>query len=374
MGIKLFFAGDVVVSKNRETDLIDSDTIKIIRDCDVACCNFEAPVSEVNQKPTPKIGPSLSQDVRTAELLKRAGFNLFSLANNHIMDYGKDGLDRTLKAIDKLGISHIGAGFTIKDVFAPYIIEIDNLRVGLFSVAENGFGSYEGNSDGGYAWFGSDEFDKTLHNLLEKCNHVVVICHGGAEQWDWPLPEYRKLYKSWIEKGVSAIIAHHPHVPQGWEEYKDGYIFYSLGNFAFDKGRGIQNPETISVVLKFEDKNIEYEIVKTVFTEKGIVLDKSEFFEAHLKKCNELLYSNDYIEIMNKMCTAQFESQYIRYYLNVCNLYKGNIKQFLKRIYFKLIKREKFSELWLYHNLEIETHYWICRRAMNLRRKELSDK
>lgn len=374
MGLRIFFAGDVVVSANRETDLVAPDMAKIIKNCDVACCNFEAPVSEVNQKPSPKIGPSLSQNSHTAELLKRAGFNLFSIANNHIMDYGKNGLIRTLKAFEELGVPYIGAGLTSKEVYAPYIVEHGNLKVGVIAVAENGFGSHEGTKDSGYAWFGAEEFEETLHSLKEICDHIIVICHGGAEKWDWPLPEYRKLYKKWIDEGVTAVVAHHPHVPQGWEEYKNGFIFYSLGNFAFDKGFGIQNPETISVILNFEEKKIGYEIIKSKFTEKGIVLDESDSFEEHLKRCNSVLKSSTYIDTVNKKCVSQFEKHYMGYYLSVANIYTGSLKRILKTIYFKIIKRERFSELWLYHNLEIETHYWICRRAMNLRRKELSEK
>lgn len=371
MGLRIFFAGDVVISANRDADIVSPEIKKIVKDCDIACCNFEAPVSEPNQKSSPKIGPSLSQSNHTAELLKKAGFNLFSIANNHIMDYGRRGLAKTLETFEKLGVAHIGAGLTKKEAYEPYIVEQDGLKVGLIAVAENGFGSFEGTKGGGYAWFGAEEFEEALKRLTGICNYVVVICHGGAEKWNWPLPEYRKLYKSWIEKGASVIIAHHPHVPQGWEEYRNGFIFYSLGNFAFDKGFGIQNPETISVVLNFEETKIDYTIVKSKFTEKGIVLDEDASFETHIKLCNEVLASDDYIDMINKKCMAQFEEQYIGYYLSVSNIYKGSFKRFLKTLYFRLLKRETFSERWLYHNLEIETHYWICRRAMNLRRKEL---
>ena len=199
---------------------------------------------------------------------------------------------------------------------------------------------------------------------------MIVICHGGAEKWDFPLPEYRKLYQQWIDQGVCAVIAHHPHVPQGWETYHGGVIFYSLGNFAFNKGRGIQDPETICVRLTVcAEEEPECVIVPTCFTEKGIQLHTADSFREHMHQCCSML-DDGYLERVGEKCLQVYKAQYRAYYESVLNIYTGSFKRFVKTVLYRYLRRQKYSDLWLYHNLEIETHYWICRRALLSVRKE----
>lgn len=372
MGIRLFFAGDVVLSSQQQTSLMSKELMEKIQGCDIACCNFEAPISFPNQIASAKIGPSISQNVNAVKQLASDGFNLFCLANNHIMDYGEAGLKNTIDLLDGFGVTHIGAGFDGEEVYAPYILEKENIRIGILSGAENGFGSYTQNVDAGYAWYGADLFNNKLGALVAECDFVIVVCHGGAEKWNYPLPEYRSLYKSWIDRGAGAVIAHHPHVPQGWEEYNNGFIFYSLGNFAFDKGLGIQDPETISVILEIEKTGAKYEIVKSEFTSEGVVINRRQTFDEHLQECNAILHSDRYLEEVNKKSIEQFERRYRGYYLAISNIYSGSLKKVLKTLLLRYIRREHFSETWLYHNIEIETHYWICRRALMLRRGKVN--
>lgn len=368
MEVRLFFAGDVVLTKKREAELVAEDLTKVIENCDIACCNFEAPVWEEGLRPEIKVGPSLHQDISSIDLLKQAGFNLFCMANNHIMDYGNEGLARTIGSMKQKKAVAIGAGLTQDAIYAPYIFEKSGVKIGIINVAENGFGSAGFYSSSGYAWYGSTLFEEKLHDLISFCNHVIVVCHGGAEKWQYPLPEYRELYKSWIDKGVCAVIAHHPHVPQGWEEYKQGVIFYSLGNFAFDKGLGIQDPQTIVVTLNLDGSNLNYTVYYTSFENNIIELCSNSSVKQQLTEANDVLQTQKYMEIINQLCMEHFEKRYIAYYQSVSNFYRGTFKQLLKTLYFRLFKREHFSEKWLYHNLEIETHYWICRRALELRR------
>ena len=62
-----------------------------------------------------------------------------------------------------------------------------------------------------------------------------MVCHAGLEKVNYPLPEFREQYKRFIDYGADAIIAHHPHVVQGWEYYNNKLIAYSLGNFIWQK-------------------------------------------------------------------------------------------------------------------------------------------
>lgn len=369
MSIKLFFSGDVVIKENPGNELFHSSLHDIISNCDVACCNFEAPITTQRQVKSKKIGPHLSQSQATFDALVNVGFSLFALANNHIMDFGSKGLLGTIDAIKKAGKNYIGAGSNEKEAFQAFLYEKDNIKVAIVDVAENGFGSIVNKSDTGYAWFGQECYLPKLKELCRDYDHVIVICHAGAELWNVPLPEIRSLYKSWIDFGVTAVIAHHPHVPQGWEQYKSGMIYYSLGNFAFNKGLGIQNPKTISVLVDITPDGISFENLYTEFKNGTIGICRDQKFKEYMDEVSRILNKDnytEYIEYVDKMSINKFKASYMGYYGSVLNYYDGSIKRFLKTFYFRYLKRERFSNTWLYHNLTIETHYWICRRALRL--------
>lgn len=363
--VQLFFAGDVVLTQKLRVPLIRSDLKNQIQNCDVLCCNFEAPIACAGAKNEPKVGPSLTQCIETATTVRNADINLVTLANNHIMDIGPKGLGETLKVMRLLNISTIGAGMNQDDAFRPYIFEKNGFRIGILSVAENGYGTSIQKDIPGYAWFGAERFQRAKKALLEECTHVIIVCHGGAEKCEFPLPEYRNLYRGWIDEGVSAVIAHHPHVPQGWEQYREGLIFYSLGNFAFNKGLGIQDPETISVKLDIlPSGGMRGIIIPTIYTDEGVGINNSSDFQKHMNDCCNML-GEGYLKRAEEFCVEAYQKKYRNYYESVVNLYTGSVKRWIKTIVYRWIKHQKFSELWLYHNLLIETHYWICRRALD---------
>lgn len=363
--IRLFFSGDLFIEKCEVNQIVAQSLKEIIKTCDVACCNLEGPISDKSMMPLSKIGPNLSQDVRVVEAIKNAGFNLVCMANNHIMDYGISGVERTCKTLSEMDISHVGVGSDFNEAIKAYVIRKEGVRVAIVSVAEGGFGAAFNEGQAGYAWFGHPCFIKHLKSYCDEYDKVVVMCHGGAERWEVPLPEYRDLYRSWIEIGVSAVIAHHPHVPQGYERYNDGFIFFSLGNFAFNYNGMTMFPKSFCVVLQFNQaRNIETEIYPTLF-QNGVVNSLGKDEDKMISHLNKMLDDPTYLKIVKEKCLSCYKELYRDYYKHVLNIYSGGFRNLLKTIYYRFLKEEYFSDFWLYHNLMIESHYWICRRALN---------
>src|SRR5262249_51806738 len=75
---------------------------------------------------------------------------------------------------------------------------------------------------------------RTIRDLCHVVDAVVVSVHAGIEDSPWPSPFIRELYRSFIDSGASVVHGHHAHVPQGYEQYGEGVIFYGMGNFAVD--------------------------------------------------------------------------------------------------------------------------------------------
>jgi len=255
--MKLFFAGDIV--KFDETDfLMDSALTDVVKSADYAVANLEAPCFSQEFRKIPKRGPHLSQSPRVLKLLKEAGFTHCSLANNHIMDYGFDGLRETLAGMDKLGVVSYGANPAADSVYKPVFLEKDGTTVALCSLAEGGFGMSLAPA-GGYAWVNAPEVGYMLEEA-KKADFCIFSIHAGLENCDFPLPEWRQIYRTLCEKGVDVVIGHHPHVPQGCECWKNSLIFYSLGNFYFNgMMMSEKNDSAYSVFLELEKgKKITY--------------------------------------------------------------------------------------------------------------------
>lgn len=368
MGIKLFFAGDFLISnETSKKRIIDESLSQELDGCDILCCNFEGPIVEKSTK-MKKIGPNIKNNKNNAKKLIEDGFNLFCLANNHIYDYGKKGIEETINFLKCNNVDFVGAGIN-GDMYKEYIKEINGIKIGILNYAENGFGAATENDDYGYAYMLNYNVKEKITNIKKQVDKLVIVVHAGAEHWDVPLPEIRNLYKKFIDLGADVIIGHHPHVPQGIENYNNGLIIYSLGNFAFDMGNGPQNNHTYSIIINIPDKkNIEYKIIPTIFENSIIKIDNknSNILNEKLNVLNEYITNKkEYEKIINDKCIESYK-YYMNCYNRVSCIYKGNIKERLKGIVKKFITKNGFQDIWLYHNIAIETHYWICKRALKL--------
>lgn len=363
MSFKILFGGDFVYSNDIEEKNfeISKEYKEIIGNHNIFCCNLEGPIISEKANKIKKIGPNINNDAKAVKKLTDLGCNLFCLANNHIFDYNKDGIAGTLEFLDKERIVHIGAGLTKEQIYSPYNIEINGINICIINIAENGFGAAIG-LEHGYAYAFDPKIKELIKKNREDSDFLIIVSHMGAEHWEIPLPEVREYYKELVDCGVDAVIAHHPHIPQGWEEYKGKPIFYSLGNFIFDKGKGIQNPKSYSVSITLEKKDIiKYEIIPTIFDNYELKLDSEDYNSlANILK-NDLKY-----ESILKGKIKQAYEKYKNSYYKVVSYDRGNTKEKLKGFIKRTIFRMKFQDIWLYHNINIETHFWICKRATRI--------
>jgi hypothetical protein len=236
--VKLFVAGDVVNYQNESGLLCSKEMEAIIKSTDYAICNFEAPLADSGVARL-KSGSHHSQRIETVSGLKSQGFDLLLLANNHIMDYGKDGLVATITCAERNGLDIVGAGVDKNAAYKPLVKKLGGIKVGIINAGEAQFGVidyFEREDPSGYAWINHAKIDENILSLKKECDFVVVFSHAGIENFSIPQKEWRERYKQLCNLGADVIIGSHPHVPQGYERHNDSLIFYSLGNFYFDGG------------------------------------------------------------------------------------------------------------------------------------------
>lgn len=266
--VKLFITGDFcpigqaekALTNNDNTAEIFGEFSEIIRHSDLAVTNLECPLTG-SQVAIRKIGPNLKACPDVARILKEAGFNLVTLANNHIYDYDEEGLEETLKILADNAIDFVGAGKTLSEAQRIFYREIRNVKVAIVNFCEVEF-SCANNVHGGANPIDLIDNVHQIQQARENADHVIVIVHGGHEHYHYPSPETLKRYRFFVEQGVSAVIGHHTHCVGGHEEHMGVPIFYSLGNFFFPSKKA--EPfwyEGYAVLLKLTKEELAYDIL-----------------------------------------------------------------------------------------------------------------
>ena len=170
-----------------------------------------------------------------AAVLKRAGIDLVSLANNHAWDYGKDALFETFKHLDAAGVAHVGARQEATTQYKPLVVDIKGWQVAWFAVTHIWNQGHINKHEGRHyvAWASFDLLGKQLKKAVKKYDLVLVSYHGGGEYIDVPMQWTREFYRAVMSTGVHAVFGHHPHVPHGIGWVGNRPAFYSLGNLVF---------------------------------------------------------------------------------------------------------------------------------------------
>lgn len=255
--LKIIITGDFcpnnrIVDLIRENDYanIFNDLLPSIKESDIAITNLECPLTNVKEK-IKKTGPHLKASDKTTEALNYAGFNLVSLANNHIMDYGVEGLNSTIETCTKSGIDCVGVGSNLKEAKEPFYKEVNGIRLAFINFCENEWSTTSGHTPGANPLNPvSNYYD--IKEARKNADHVIVIIHGGHEHYALPSPRMQDTYRFFIDAGASAVIGHHTHCFSGYETYQGAPIFYSLGNFIFDWNDIRDTPWNFGFAVKLE--------------------------------------------------------------------------------------------------------------------------
>ncbi len=202
------------------------------------------------------------------EGLSFAGFNVLSLANNHTFDYTREALEDCLVKLNNTGIDYIGAGFTEKEAYSPLIKKIKDTKIAFLAYTNLGPETWKaGEKNSGIAWISEKNFEKIkkdIENAKSQADILIVSLHSGEEYSNEPTQFQIDFSKMAIETGADLIVGHHPHVIQRNEKYKNGYIFYSLGNFIFDQGFSEKTMKGQILEILIKDDKIKELIPKEI--------------------------------------------------------------------------------------------------------------
>ena len=235
--ISIAAVGDIMIG-NHTVEYIEkygvdypfNATSKVLSQADIAFANLESPFTNTGTKFEKKFNFKVPPDYAIG--LIKAGFDVVTLANNHILDYGMDGLENTITVLDSIGLDHCGAGLSLAQAQQPAIIERNGFRIaflGYSMVFPEEFWANRSMGGTNYPY----NMEKNIRQADSLADFIVVTFHWGAEGVNFP-KDYQKFFAhTAIDCGADLVLGHHPHVLQGLEIYKNRLIAYSLGNFSF---------------------------------------------------------------------------------------------------------------------------------------------
>ena len=362
---ELFIKGDA-------EELVGKDLLGILRNADYRIFNLEVPITE-HRNPIPKSGPSLITKTATIKGIKSLGVDLLTLSNNHIMDQGVEGLFSTIRTLKSVGISYVGAGKDIEEAKQAFIIKKDGITIGIYACCEHEFSIADDKTPGANPFDPYDSIDGILE-LKTKCGYIIVLYHGGKEEYRYPSPELQKRCRKMVDKGANLVICQHSHCIGCEEDYNYGKIVYGQGNFIFDNKQNEYWDNSMLIMCKIENKeNIQLSYIPTVKKYGTIRLAKNEDAEtiknSFTRRSEEIqipgFIDHKYTEFASLKANDYLSSGFGIFRTSLF----GRVLNQLSRSKIWGLFYKKSNYLSILNNLECEAHYELFKYAVRNRIK-----
>ena len=359
--IVLIIGGDTVPTKSNE-DAIARGCIQdvfgkiadVFRDADSVIVNLECPLTNSNT-PINKNGPAIKSKPECLNGLLKAGIKVFSLANNHIKDFGETGLSDTIQLMKNNHVPYVGAGANLIEARKPLILDIKNKKIYVISIAEHEFSTAGETSAGSNPY---DPFD-TIDDIVQAkkdADTVIVLYHGGAEHYRLSSPLLQKTCRYMVDKGADYVICQHSHCVGAYENYKDGHIVYGQGNMLFDYSNHQMWQDGLLVKIIIDDtKKIEFIpiVKKNEYVELAKGKEISSILDPFLKR-SQNIGNKEYVKIEWEKICEEKKYFYLANMVGMGNFLRrvdGRLNNMFLKIWFN---KKKFTSL--YNFLYCESH------------------
>lgn len=258
----LLFAGDVYFSEHvlKAYDqaggicgVLDEGIRAEITAADIFMVNQEFPFTERGTKAEDKQF-TFRLPYSRVHLMNEMGIDIVTMANNHILDFGPEGITDSIAALTEAGIRYVGVGEDLNEAKKLEVMEVKGRKIGFLGTSRVYMAaSWAAGVDhpGVFSTYDPAMAVEEIKKARELVDYLVVYVHWGVERETTPKEYQRVMGRQYIDAGADLVIGSHPHVLQPLEYYNDKPIMYSLGNFVF--GSSIPNTELFKVVLSEEN-------------------------------------------------------------------------------------------------------------------------
>jgi poly-gamma-glutamate capsule biosynthesis protein CapA/YwtB (metallophosphatase superfamily) len=213
------------------------DQIKpYLAQADLRVANLEGQLTTAPQR---SFGYYLTGDPARVDLLKAAGLDLVSLANNHATDNGRAGLAESARVVRDAGIQTVGGGLNRPEAYGPALLNVNGIRLGVLAYNFIPPALAATATEAGTANYDEATAVAAVKALRPQADVLVVVPHWGIEYQPRPSRSQQAVARQLVAAGADAVIGAHPHVVQSLEWLpragkRPALVAYSLGNFVFD--------------------------------------------------------------------------------------------------------------------------------------------
>lgn len=296
--------------------------------------DLECPLT-ISENKIQKTGPHLKASPKTVEILKYLNCTSVVTANNHFKDFGAEGMNETYTVLKSFGIGWSGSGQNIESASKISEFEINGVKFALINMTENEWTVTHGSEPG----CNPIDYPRALSRIQEArlngADFVIVILHGGHENYPLPSPRMKSQFRFMVDAGADAVIGHHTHIISGYEYYKNKPIFYSLGNFCFDWPGKRDSKWNKGMLLRLifdknNDIDFEYQFVIQNDEHTGIkVMDEQQikYMQIELDRLNSIIADDqqlseafdDYAETLKPIMISRIQPYSNRLLISLFN-------------------------------------------------------
>jgi poly-gamma-glutamate synthesis protein (capsule biosynthesis protein) len=253
----------------QDYDYLYDEVRGVIQEADLAIGTLNAAISDY----PPRTGclPTyvLVGGSENADAMQRAGFDLMSVATNHIKNCGLSNCgDRaffdTMDNLERVGITPIGAGENLQDAMQPVVVGVNGVHFGIVSLGQLEPKAFATENSPGIAVLTEESMRAAIQAAKEVADVVIAMPHWGPEDVPTPNWSQRELAQVAVEAGANLVVGNHTHVVQAIQQINDVPIFYGLGNFVFDQNWDLSHQQGVILVVTFEGTElVDYQLIPT---------------------------------------------------------------------------------------------------------------
>ncbi len=262
--IKLIFVGDMILDRGVKTSVHENGkgefvflfekSREVLKEADILFGNLESVISDKGTR----IGSrySFRAPPEAVNGLTEAGFDIVSVANNHVFDYGREAMEDSFIRLKQAGIKITGGGFDYAEACSPVVIEVRGVEVAFLAYTDLAIEHWlAGENNSGICFLKEENLSSGIRKASSDI--VVVSMHFGNEYQEKPTARQKYWARTAVDSGADLVIGHHPHVIQPIENYNNGLIAYSLGNFIFDQNFSEETMEGLVVEVEVSSQGRE---------------------------------------------------------------------------------------------------------------------
>jgi len=361
--INLLFAGDFVPPDDEEI-FISDDLRAVLKDKDFSMVNLETPLT-LSKNKIEKTGNNFKRHPSVIKHLKDFLFDAVTLSNNHIRDYGDQGVTDTIETCKHNNILTVGAGRNVEEAATPLRLNLKGKKISVLNYSEQEYNIATEKKAGANLF---DLIDVVYQIKTEKQlnDFVIVIYHGGLEFHHVPLPGLKKSLEFLIDNGADAVICHHTHVAGVHEVYKEKPICFGLGNFIFDYKvlTALKLHQGYIVRLLLIGNNIKSYFIPIFYNKNKRNLELMDYdmeqdFQKEISKQNVILSDE---KIYNNYWNSNSNSLLTKYYSSILHGYSflGKIR---KRLQIQFYNRKRLMIIRNY--LQCDSHREVFINSLN---------